>query len=67
MWGIGYKHYPSKWFVPILRHFYDQHRLDKIVSLPVLLGWVKEGKVKAKEAGLEWGHPRAQGEDAEVG
>ena len=53
--------------VPILRRFYDQHRLDRMVSLPILLGWVKEGKAKAKEAGQQGDHQQAQGEEAEVG
>ena len=66
MWGIGYKHYPFKWFIPMLKRFYNQHTIDKIVSLPILLGWVMEGKVKAKGAGLGWGHPHVQGDDTEL-
>ena len=58
MWGVGYKHFPSKWVVPILRRFYDQHRLDRVVSLPILLGWIKEGKVKARDTERQRGSPQ---------
>ena len=49
MWGIGYKRYPTKWFIPMLKRFHQQYKLSRVVSLPILLGWVKEGKRRAEE------------------
>ena len=57
MWGIAYKVYPKRWWLPVLNRFYTQHCVDRlrdIMALPILLAWAKEGKKRAEELNEEW-------------
>ena len=51
---IGYKTYPRRWWLPILKMLFHQQGLTRLVALSHLETWVNEGKKKAKELKGEW-------------
>ena len=48
--GVGIKRYPPKWWVGLLKNFHRSTWIRKIVSIPELLHWRKEGKRQGKKA-----------------
>ena len=57
IWAVGYKVYPKRGWLPVLSRFYNQHRINHLVALPILLSWAKEGKKYPKELREEWAMP----------
>ena len=49
MGGVGYKYFPRRWWLPILKRVYHHRGLTRLVALKDLKTWVNEGKMKAIE------------------
>ena len=45
MWGIGRKGYPSEWWRGRLLRFFKDLDLQRLCSLKLVFGWVREAKV----------------------
>ena len=54
MWGVGYKAYPRRWWLPIIKRSYRQQGRNRLVALMGLKTWVNDGGKRAIELKVEW-------------